>query len=199
MTGSKIYCVSPRSSLQSLIKQYATSKAKQYAIDVDESVPLKREISCSASRHKLPLQKLRHHLQLTAENRDANNEGVEGEAQKQFDAFKEQHSWDTNQMESCDELLLTLSNLSCRCYENIVKLSKKLAELDKKNTGSNNFGDSPGGKSGRSYTGYSSQSHQLNDVYRNVAKDQGTHSPSDVLRTSATSLTRAKAAASTAA
>ena len=183
MTGAKIYCISARSNLQALIKQYTTIKAKKYAIEIDEAVPLKREISRLQVVASFILKdynivrSLAHKIGEAADEwasiiAEVKDEDVETEARKQYEAFREQHTWDTIHMESCDELLLTMSTLACICEENTEKLSKKLAEQEKKTSGSNgknDFGDSTGGKDKRSNNnGQSSQGRPLENFYFNT-------------------------------
>ncbi|KAH7703058.1 Pao retrotransposon peptidase family protein [Aphelenchoides avenae] len=194
MTGAKIYCASARSNLQSLLKQYTILKAKKYVVDIDEAVPLQQELARLQVVHSFLIKDyeiirgLAHKIGEAADEwqtiiRDAKNEAVEDDAQKQFDAFKEQHSWDTIQMESCDELLLTLSRLACICVKNSESLSTKLEELDKKtsgNSGSNDFGDSAGSKGGKANdTGHSSRGQRLHNFYFDAAnKDRTDHDSS---------------------
>ncbi|KAH7662452.1 hypothetical protein AAVH_43587 [Aphelenchoides avenae] len=138
MTGTKIYCLSARDNLQSLIRQYSILKVKQYAIDIDETLPAKRELR--------RLQLVRDFLQRDqdivqdlpdrlAAARDKWLAAVHSlpdedqrEALKQFDAFQAGYGCLNIQQVYCPELMAMLASTANSCEKLIEQLTKTLSD-----------------------------------------------------------------------
>ncbi|KAH7684541.1 hypothetical protein AAVH_40951 [Aphelenchoides avenae] len=119
MTGTKTYCASARDSLQSLLKEYSILKAKQYAVDIDEAQPVKRNlrrlqvVRVFLQRDQDIVQNLPDRL---ASARDKWVAAVHNlpdqdkrEALKQFDAFQADYGCLNIQQKLIEQLTETLS------------------------------------------------------------------------------------------
>ncbi|KAH7706936.1 hypothetical protein AAVH_25832 [Aphelenchoides avenae] len=136
MTGTKTYCASARDSLQSLLKQYSILKAKQYAIDIDETLPAKRELR----RLQLVLDFLQRDQDIVqdlpdrlASARDKWLAAVRNlpdedqrEALKQFDSFQAEKSCLNIHQVLCPELA-KLASTANACEKHIEQLTKTLS------------------------------------------------------------------------
>ncbi|KAH7704705.1 hypothetical protein AAVH_28102 [Aphelenchoides avenae] len=137
MTGTKIYCLFARDNLQSLIRQYSILKAKQYAIDIDEALPAKRELRRLQlvldflQRDQYIVQNLPDRLAAARDKWAAAVHSLPDEekrvALKQFDAFNADYGCLDIQQVHCPELMATLTSTANACEKLIEQLTRTLS------------------------------------------------------------------------